>query len=348
MTATSLFSQQEGLYKEIDKIIRFDTEIPYSDHDGYIIGIIDNDSTYILNFGINEIDTFDIFELGGVSKVFTADLALRLSELELLDLTMNINDYFPDLYKNESLSGYSIEDLLMHKIQFPKRPSDLSQKEFDISNPYAYYTKDDLLRFYANFKEPKRSFWDRTLVSYSHINYALLEIIIESTLNMPFEDALQTYLLQDLGLKNTSSTTNLDSICKGFDRSRKIPDPWLFQSFAGSEGIKSDLFDLLHFMRLNMNIAETKIDSTLSLSLEMQEKSKISNTLAHTYAWYVLKSRKTGSIVTHSGSTERHKVYMHFRPQTKTGVVILSMSSSGTGELGMLVLRLINNSWKRK
>jgi len=307
------------------------------------VGIIHDDTSYILNFGPTHIDTFDLFEIGGLTKVFTATLATKLAEEELIDLSSTINSNLPISKQNASLDSYTLLDLMMHNIKFPKRPSNLSTREYDISSPYKYYSKEDLLDFYNTYKESNvTGLWVKS-VDYSHINYALLEIILEQRMKMPLEDLYQLYLFQDLGLFNTSLHFPKDALIMGFDRSNMIPEPWEFASFSGSEGLVSCMYDLLTFIDLSMNESKTFLNSTLQL----RENSKISRNLYHTSAWYVMKSRKAGEIHTHSGVTERHKAYMHFKKETKTGVVILCQSSHGVENLGLLILRMINNNWNK-
>lgn len=342
------YSQHDHLRKEIDKIIRYDTDIEYPEHQGFIVGIIDNDSTYILNFGTNYIDTFDIFELGGLTKVFTSLVSIRLSEMGLINLEEKVNNFFPLEYRNSNLDEWTLADLLMHQIPFPKRPSDLSKKEYNISDPYAYYTKEDLLNYYSSFKPRPKLRWSRNILHYSHINFALIEIILENQLKSPFEDILHSFLLTELEMNCTSSIFPADSISLGFDKSNMIPDPWTFQSFAGSEGIASNLNDLILLMKNNLNTEQCAIQNTVNQSQIIQKQSKVSKILSHSFGWYVLQNKNMGTVYTHSGGTERHRAYMHFKPSTKTGVVILSRSSKGTGELGMLILRMINYNWRRK
>lgn len=338
-----LSGQMRELYTEIDKIIRYDTEIKYPIEKSFIVGVIKGDSTYILNFGDEHIDTFDLFEIGGVTKVFTSTLATKLHQEDLIDLNKSVNTYLPDNYKNTDLESYTLADLLMHQINFPKRPANLAKKEYDISNPYAYYTKQNVLEYYANFKPPGKLKLAPVHLSYSHVNYALVEIILESEMKMPLEDLFQFYLFQEWEMQHTSLAMPGLNLSTGYDRSNMIPEPWTFQSFAGSEGLVSCLNDLLHFTRLSMD----SNDPIFSGAQEIHEKSKIYNKLAHSYAWYIMSSRRTGDLYTHSGQTERHKAYIHFKPESRTGVVILCQSSEGVGELGMLILRMINNNWKK-
>ncbi|WP_235298272.1 serine hydrolase domain-containing protein [Portibacter marinus] len=338
-----LTGQSEELYQEIDKIIRYDTEITYPLEKSFIVGIIYEDTTYIVNFGPTHIDTFDLFEVGGLTKVFTSILATKLASNELIDLDAPINHYLPTQWKNKNLSQYTVSDLMMHQIKFPKRPSDLSRKEYNISNPYAYYTKVDLLTYYSTFQEPLMGGWLNKTVDYSHINYALLEVIIEQKMKMPLEDLFQLYLFQELGMLQTSLDFTKEALAMGFDRSNMIPEPWEYASFAGSEGLITCMYDLLKFVKLSMESPEDYILT----SQQIKEDSKITRNLYHTGTWYIMKSRKAGDIYTHSGVTERHKAYVHFKKDSKTGVVILCQSSIGVENLGLLILRMINNNWKK-
>lgn len=342
-TSVLLCGQKHVLYREIDKIIRYDTDLSYPIEKSFIVGIIKGDSTWVLNFGPEHIDTLDKFEIGGITKVFTATLATKLHQKNLLSLDSSINKYLPKKYKNPSLDQYTLGDLLTHQINFPKRPSNLAKKEFNISNPYAYYTKKNLLEYYANYSERQIRYWPLVKLHYSHINYGLLEIIMESIMNMPLEHLFQFYLFQEWGLFHTSLKVPANDLKIGYDRSGMIPEPWTYQSFSGSEGLVSNMYDLMRFTSMSISSK----DSLIQASQAIKEKSKFYNKLAMSNAWYILKSKKTGQIYTHSGSTERHKTYVHFKRETQTGVVILCQSSEGVGELGMLILRLINNNWKK-
>ncbi len=341
-------AQSDLLRAEIDKIIRYDTQIQYPDHEGFLIGIIDNDSTYVFHFGANPIDTLDLFEIGGLTKVFSSLYAVFLAESGKIDLASPINETLPSKYQNANLDQYTLEDLLMHQIPFPKRPADLSQKELEVGNPYAFYNKEDLLNYYATFRPRSRPRWSRKVLNYSHINHALIEVILEIMTQSSYRENFNQFLTSEIRMESSVIMCEENALTAGYDRSGQTPPPWTFQSFAASEGMCSNMKDLLTFLQLNLNTKEDDLGNTILESQELKKTSKISKKLSHSLAWYILESRKTGKIYTHSGTTARHKTYIHFKPETKTGVVILSKSSSGTGELGMLILRLINHNWKRK
>ena len=75
---------KDKMEKELNKIIAFDAEIDFNKVPGMVIGIIQGDSTYIYGYGSLSKDkdviprNNSIFELGGITKVFTASLVLSL------------------------------------------------------------------------------------------------------------------------------------------------------------------------------------------------------------------------------------------------------------------------------
>lgn len=347
LTITILLTGQDitsDLRKEIDKIIRYDTDIP-EDHPGFLVGIIDGDSTYTISFGKDTIGNNELFELGGLSKVFTSLLVVRLQEEGLLQFSDKINDHLPSNYKNELLDKFTIEDLLLHRINFPKRPSDLASKQIDHKDIYAYYTAEDLLNFYKTFVPNKEKGKYKPKLHYSHISYALLGIIIERVTDKDYSEVLVSKVLQSLSLQETFPNHQNQEITTGYNLAAKIPPLRDYNNFTSSEGMISSMSDLILFTKKNIEADQYPL---LLKGQEITEKSKISKSLRRTLAWYILKSRKTGAIFTHSGGSARHKAYIHYKKETKTGVIILSRSSAGTEELGMLVLRLINKNWKRK
>ena len=63
-------------------------------------------------------------------------------------------------------------------------------------------------------------------------------------------------------------------------------------------------------------------------------------------AWHVIKKRNH-SLILHAGSTSGHQAFMGFVKESQTGVVILSNSESSTNNLGFIVLRAMNNNWRK-
>lgn len=351
LLSTFTNAQQEDIRLELERIIFHDTEISLDQTPGFIIGIIDRDSTFCFEFGQNsfddkgKIDSKSIFELGSVTKLYTAALISILSKEELLKEGDFVNDYLPEFYRNPRLGKLTINDLLSHQSSFPKRPSFFGKKDKALQDPYFYYSKTDLLQFYKEYVPIQEIGSFR----YSHSNYALLEIIIEQVTGMSYEQALKQYIFQVLDFHSTFVALPEDStkITPGHDRSGKITKTWSFNSFAASEGIKSNLNEVLVFTRAfldpgNPLYEDVKMMKTPQAPTDFNEQTFIGR------GWHIISNKKWHNILTHSGMTSGHHVYISCVPETRTGVVILSNSVVGTEDLSFLILRMINYNWDRK
>jgi len=342
----------DHIKNEITKIIDYDTEIDFDITPGFAVAIIDGDSSFVFSFGSGHPDkeiilnAQSIFEIGSITKAMTGSLISILVDENLMSYDDKVNDYFEAKYKNPRLSNLTINDLLIHYSGLPKLPKYIGSKQKDPQNPYADYTKSDLLDFYSAFiPEDKKEF------IYSHVNYGLLEIIIEKITSSDFESALKTYLLDPLDMTNTSLYRTENSglaITYGFDRAGRLAKTWDFASFGASEGIKSNLDDLISFTQAHIGNSDTKLTDIFSLNHQPEIKTHYNDRIFAGKGWHIFNQKKNFNIITHSGKTYGHRAYISFIKETKTAVIILSNSSVGTEDLGLLILRMINDNWKRK
>lgn len=340
--------------KEIEKIIYYDTEIIGKGIPGYSIGLIYRDSVFTYHYGNTntekkeQLNDSTTFELGGLSKVFTAVLVDMLVEEGIMDYNASVNSYLDSVYRNPALEHLSLEDLLSHQSGFPKLPYEFGIKEKEANNPYAHYTKTDLLKFYKSYQPDEK---EKKKYAYSNVNYALIEILIEARIKVSFDEALSEKLLQPLGLNHTYLHIDKEN--------GKIPTPGIsisgnavpafkFKSFAASEGIKSTMNDLLKFTQANLNTNDIKFGDNFKNTHLPLAKTKINKYAEVARGWHVLRLKKYYDIILHSGSTNGHRAYIGFVKETQTAVVVVSNSELGMDGLGFLILRMLNNNWKKK
>jgi CubicO group peptidase (beta-lactamase class C family) len=342
--------QDHYLYEEIQKIVRYETGIQKEKTPGYIVGIVSKDSTYILPFGYREpgsserLTPSDVFEVGSISKVFTATILAQLVAKEKIGWDHSINLYLPDQCRNEALQQITISDLASNQSGFPKLPPFFGLFQHDVQNPFASYPKSELCSFLYKFtpNSPVQGV-------YSHLNFAILEILLEHNLGMPFDEIADQYLFHLLDMNESSFGSKLP-VTPGYHLSGKKAKPWDFQAFAASEGARSSLNDLMTFMQWNLALIEDGTPDTkmlVHLHAEMIE-SDLGDDLFMGHGWHITHPKKRLDVFIHSGKTNGHHASIGFCRQTNTGVVVLSNSSAGTDNLGYLILRMINHNWKRK
>ena len=346
---------REQLKEEIDKVIYFETEINYDNIPGFTIGVILKDSTFVYNFGkpsknkTNELTSAAHFEIGSVTKVFTSSLISVLADEGLMSFDDPFNSYLPANFQNNRLKEMTIRDLVQHTAGFPRMPVDFGTHEKELNNPYAYYSKEALMEFYKKFRPIPLGKKDSEY-NYSNVNYALLEIAIENATGKSYSEVLKEKILEPSEMLNTFSPSHLgmDSLLiQGYSRTGSEAMPWKFQSFTASQGLRSNVDDLLTFLKMQMDLKKTPYDSLFNLNTTRAINTGHSKNAFMGNGWHIIQLKKYYDVILHSGSTAGHRAFIGFVKETQTGVVILSNSEHATSGLGYLILRLINFNWKK-
>lgn len=355
LTSSLLFGQRtEELRKRTNRIIHYDTRINLEEIPGIITGMIDKDSTYILDFGYADKDSGEklnehtIFEIGSLTKVFTMSLLAVLVEENLLSYHSRVNDLLPDSCINKYADHLLIKDLVMHTSGLPKLPKDFGFKQKDVKDPYAFYTKDDLRAFYGTFPFENSS---NPKYLYSHVNYALLEIIIEHICQKGYGEVLEEKIISPLNMNDTFLGINeklYKNASKAYSLSGKENEFWTFQSFEGSMGLKSSLHDLLILIRTYVGLMNSEYTEIFSSCFQERIPTDIIDKLDASYAWYIYNNKKYYDVILCAGRGNGHQVTIHFVPETQTGVIVLANAPNSLDNLGYMMLALVNNHWKLK
>lgn len=345
---------QDRLRQEIEKLIRYETEIDFEKTPGFVIGIVAGDSCRALPFGSQRKDTImppgkhTLFEIGGLTHVFTAALASRLAAEGIIHPDSSINCYLPENQRNSSADVLSVLRFLTHTSGLPGLPFGIGKMETDDRQPYSNYAKTDLLTFFKNYHFKKN---ETGKYQFSHVNYALLEVALEQAAGRDFESLLFEKICHPLGLKNTEITLDemkLSKLAPGFEKSGAPALPWQFQSYSGALGLKSDASDLMLFLKSQLKPPPGFEPPLLGAGGRGFFPTEIRKDTWVAWGWHVIRRRRRPDIVTHTGATAGHRAAIAFTPETGAGVVILSNATFGFDGLEYLVLDLVNQALTKK
>ncbi|MEZ5057098.1 MAG: serine hydrolase domain-containing protein [Saprospiraceae bacterium] len=345
--STNAFSQiRENLRNEIETIISYETEINTEKIPAFQVAVIIKDSVYYFNFGDQKfldstgLNENSYFEIGSLTSIFTALLTLEMENEGVLSRDDLFNTFLPESYRNNACS-ISLYHLLTHTSGFPFRPKGFGLKELDARNPYAYYTKDDLLGFYADQKDLKNGKY-----LFSNVNYALLEIALEEVSKKSFSELFESRITKPLNLNHTGFHPDFHEIVTGFSVGGNRIKPWTFQSFEGAIGLKSSLSDLAKFVKCNFKDYHGELEKSFQELRQMQfPTGRTKNTMVG-LGWHGVQFKKYHPLIALGGVTGGHGSFISLVPETQTGVVILSTAPCEMDGLGFLILRMINHNWK--
>jgi len=339
---------------ELQRIILNDTEISLQDTPGFHVTIVDGEAVYDFAFGhttkegSDSLTISDVFEVGSLSKTFTASLVSLMVEEGQLQYSDLVNSFLPLEYQNPRLDDITVLDLVQHTSSLPVKPHFFGQKNTEPDDPYKHYEKTDLLQFYSEYVPSKD---EVGMFRYAHTNYALLEVIVEQIADRDYDSLLRDYLFSPLQMDQSFVyfKEDRDSILTiGYDRASRPAQPWSFASFAGSEGVKSTAADLTKFVKAHLGLADSSRWTALASNCLPEIPTNFNDYIYTGRGWQVIKRRKRYNIITQTGKTGGHNASVCFIKETNTAVIVLANSSIGTENLAMLILRMINRNWKRK
>src|SRR5688572_17204855 len=131
---------------EIRKILvdRVDTQRQST---GLVVGVIEPSASRVVSYGKPAVDGDTVFEIGSITKVFTALLLADMVERGEVALTDPVAKYLPETVKVPERGGKKItlEHLATHTSGLPRLPGNFFPR--DEANPYADYTVGKLYDF---------------------------------------------------------------------------------------------------------------------------------------------------------------------------------------------------------
>ena len=215
---------------------------------GMAVGVIRGAHTYLYEYGAasratgRPVTRHTLFEIGSISKTFTATLACYAQLSHTLSLSDSASAYLPAL-RGSSFDAVSLLNLGTHTSGgLPLQVPD------DIAN-------DAQLMAYFQHWQP--NFPLGTSRTYSNPGIGLLGMIAAASLHQPFVVLMQRQLFPALGLKNTYidvPQAQRDNYAQGYTSTDTPVRMTAGVLAAEAYGIKTTAADLLRFVAANMQL----------------------------------------------------------------------------------------------
>ncbi len=312
---------------------------------GVAVGILRDGQRELHGYGLASIETEQpvrpdtLFQIGSISKVYTATLVMRLVEESKLALDEPIVTYLPDLKLADAQARKTItlRHLLSHT-------SGLFGDYFDDFG----MGDDALTRAIATFGTLRQQYAPGALWTYCNTGFGLAGAIIERVTGQPFETAMRERLFKPLGLERSfyfaheaivyPHAIGHNQLHPGADEhevARLYPLPrWV--NAAG--GIISNVNDLLTFAEFHLRDGITS-DGTRLLSAESalamrQEQTRAANFAEGYGIGWALRTTSDEhgivKVVEHGGSTNGFQAKLVLVPSRNFAIAILTNSSRGS------------------
>lgn len=296
-------------------------------------------------FGMANIDlsipltTENVFDIGSMSKQFTAVCILELAETGKLNLNDDIKKYLPDYNTHGKI--ITIENCLNHTSGIPsftelKGFDSLYQKKLTVKERKDFFEKYDLLF------EPGTDF------SYSNSGYFLLALIIEKVSAMSYDDYIKTNIFDKAGMKSSYSDISGNEIpmkAIGYDRGTnagyQITSDYEKSWTVGAGNIVSSTGDLL--------IWTDALNSGKIISKQMLEKAWTPFILPnglntnYGYGWNITPVNKR-TIIKHGGAINGFLSDADYIPEEEIYISALSNSTGKSPDIitGKIIQKILD------
>ena len=298
---------------------------------GLCIGLIRHDSLLAYHYGEtragnSQLPTdLSLFEIGSVTKTFTATLLAEAIRQRKLTLDTPVNRFLPDSVPLLQRDGVSVTVgmLANHTSGLPRLPTNLSVAGYSEADPYRTYDRQALFSY---LRTATLASTPGTTYAYSNLGAGLLGTLLETVLGQPYDQLVRRYLTKPLGMPHTSlhlSAADNTLLARGHNEQGQVVSNWLFQALAGGGGLRSNLRDMLRYLRAELGKAPASLRADI---VQTQQLSLQRGTRQVGLGWH---RRLIGAAPWwfHDGGTGGYVSFVGFSTDRQVGVVILSSSN---------------------
>lgn len=274
-----------------------------------------------------------IFQIGSISKVFTATLVMLLVDAGQLDLDTPVIRYVPDLPLADvaAREAITLRHLLSHGAGFE-------------GDRFIDYGRGDdaLAKAIAGFDTLRQWTAPGDLFSYNNAGFYLVGRVIENVTGKPFETAITERLFAPLGLQTAvffaEDAIGLDHAVGHRIRRREaghtIAEGYTLPRHVNAAGgIVTSTRELIQFARLH--IGDGELDGRRLLSAQSARAMRVpridagANRGAYGIGWSI---RDTGGfrIVSHGGATRGFRAQLTVVPERSFAIAILTNGEPGS------------------
>ena len=262
-----------------------------------------------------------IFEIGSITKLFTANLLAKAVLDNRIKFDENINEYLGiKIKKNAKISFKSLAN---HTSGLPRMPSNFDDQIDSPENPYKHYNQSYLEDYLKNFlKLDKKAIG---IPSYSNLGFGILGYTMTKIYDMSYEDLIEQFIFSKFEMSSSFlSPDKVDNrLVKGLNENGELTSNWDLASMTSAGGILSNVEDLVKFGIAHFD------ESNIELNLMKKKTAKVNEQIDIGIGWHIINSEKSeNKWLWHNGGTGGYSSSMALDFNNKTGIVVLSNVSA--------------------
>jgi CubicO group peptidase (beta-lactamase class C family) len=311
---------------------------------GMVVGVIEPTGRRVVAYGRRDaddarpLDGDTLFELGSITKLFTALALADMAERGEVKLDDPAAEYLPTGVSLPERNGRKITllDLATHTSGLPNFPQNLGHKT--ILNPFAEYSEAKLETYLSGLRLSREpgSLWD-----YSSLGVGLLGDLLARREGGGYELLIRRRILIPLGMTSTAVTLTPElerRLSPGHTRTFARAPNWDLPVLEGCAALKSDANDMLTFLAAELGYVQTPLSGAMGAMLKVRRPTDW-GPQRQAIGWLVSQTGM-GEIAHHEGETGGYRTYVAFDPNRRSGIVVLANAHTDVdlGDVGDMIL----------
>ena len=316
---------------------------------GIAVGIVHNDEVVLAKgYGIANINTGEKvnsstnFGIASNSKAFTTTAIALLIDQGKINWDDRVKKYIPEfkMYDDYVTENFTIRDLVVHRSGLGLGAGDL------MVWPDGHdFTPDDIIQN-IQYLKPVSDF--RTKYDYDNLLYIIAGVVIERVSGKSWTDFIEENFIQPLNMNRTAASWNTLKDRSNvivphvpIDGELKVVDRYTNSIFDAAAGLYSNIDDLIHWVKFQLNYGKTEDGRQLVSEEQMKQLSTPQtlqpnrttepyNTLFRAYGLGFQLQDMNGKLeVSHTGGLEGIVTQIIMYPQLDLGIIVLTNQQSG-------------------
>ncbi|MBB5019833.1 CubicO group peptidase (beta-lactamase class C family) [Chitinivorax tropicus] len=291
-----------------------------------VIAVAKGEHTWMQTLGRQNASA-DTYQIGSVTKVFTATLAQRLVDQGILKWEQTLGDLpGKQMMLAPEVKRITLRQLATHTAGFPSVPKSLEDEvirlvgqEQIMLDPYNHLSTDAVWAYLA---KPEGIRAPGTF-EYSNYGMGLLAHVMELVTDTTYPELLHREVLAPLGMAHTHADLPdavSRALVQGYDTDGKPCAPWRFKSLTGAGSMTSTAHDLLRFGRAHFD-PQSPLASTLARTREIQNGNTAIGWMRPVWIDRLLGNR---DILWHNGLVAGYGAYISIDRAREQVVVVLT------------------------
>lgn len=308
---------------------------------GVVVGLYDGGKREIYGFGVGPKGAppngSTLFEIGSITKVFTALLLADAVQRREVQLDTPVSDLLPPgvTVPSKDKQVITLEHLALHTSSLPRLPQSLPTTAAD---PYATYSEDLLYRdlIATQLEHPPG-----TMIVYSNFGYGLLGFALGRKIGGGYAKVMSERILKPLGLADTYVTPppGTPNRIQGTNDDFATMPFWTWDVLAGAGTIVSTAKDQLALIDAELDAAAGG-KSSLRPPMRLTQEPRLDEPSGPNVGlgWQIDRDGRFW----HNGGTGGFHSFISFDPKTRRGVVVLaSTSTSLVDRIGAMLFKVL-------